>query len=317
LHDKPVKEFDYYYDQVVCVGELLSTCIVSAYLDERGVTNEWLDVRDILRTDDNFRDANVDYTVTHQNLLKTPIATTPGIYVTQGFIGATDENESTTLGREGSDYTAAIFANLLNAESLTIWKDVAGVMSADPKEFPEASFLPHLSFNEVIEMAFYGAQVIHPKTIKPLHNKQIPLHVRSFLHPDDAGTVVNGKAVKDLPPVVIVKKKQVVVDLRSQDFSFVGEQPMSLLYRIFGEVKVRPNLIQTGAISVQLCLDDHEEKINHLAAAASECFDVQVEKGLSLLTVRHYNDGLVSSMLANSDVVLTQKTKETVQVVFR
>jgi aspartate kinase len=318
LHDRPVQGFDYYYDQVVCVGELLSTCIVSAYLNERGVSNQWLDVRDILRTDDNFRDANVDYKVTREQLLKTEVAGAKGVFITQGFIGATDENESTTLGREGSDYTAAIFANLLDAESLTIWKDVAGVMSADPKEFLEASFLPELSFNEVIEMAFYGAQVIHPKTIKPLENKQIPLHVKSFINPTDVGTVVSSKQIKNLPPIIIMKKNQVMVHLRSQDFSFVGEEPMSLLYKIFGDVKVRPNLIQTGAISVQVCLDDHEEKISHLAAAASECFDVQVEKGLSLLTVRHYDDEIVTSMLdAHADVVLTQKLKETVQVVYK
>jgi aspartate kinase len=313
LHDKPVRDFDYYYDQVVCIGELLSTCIVSAYLNERAVENQWLDVRDVLRTDDNFRDANVNWQVTKANL-SASIIKPGGIYVTQGFIGSTDENESTTLGREGSDYTAAIFANLLDAESLVIWKDVAGMMSADPKEFPDAVLLSELSFNEVIEMAFYGAQVIHPKTIKPLHNKHIPLHVKSFINPSEAGTVVNSQPAKHLPPIVIVKKNQVLLNLRSQDFSFVGEQPMMLLYKIFSEAKVRPNLIQTGAISVQVCLDDREEKINHVAAAASECFDVQVEKNLSLLTIRHFNNELLASMTKGADVVLMQETKETVQV---
>ncbi len=317
LHDKPVRNYDYYYDQIVCVGELLSTCIVSAYLNERSFTNQWIDVRDVLRTDDNFRNATVDWRVTESLLGKIEIANQPGIFITQGFIGATDENESTTLGREGSDYTAAIFANLLNAESLTIWKDVAGVMNADPKEYPEAVHLKELSFTEVIEMAFYGAQVIHPKTIKPLQNKNIPLHVKSFINPKDEGTTVSGKAAKNLPPVIVVKKNQVLIHLRSQDFSFVGEQPMSLLYKILGDIKVTPNLIQTGAISVQVCLDDVEEKINQLASATSERFDVSVEKNLSLLTVRHYNDVLLKSMLKDSDVVLTQQTKEMVQAVFR
>ena len=317
LHDKPVQSFDYYYDQIVCVGELLSTAIVSAYLNECGFTNQWLDVRDYLRTDDTFRDANVDYKITLENLRSSPIKNDGGIYITQGFIGATDENESTTLGREGSDYTAAIFANLLDAESLTIWKDVAGVMSADPKEYPEATHLKELSFNEVIEMSFYGAQVIHPKTIKPLQNKKIPLLVQSFINPNEIGTIVSNKPVKDLPPIIVMKKNQALLHLRSHDFSFVGEQPMSLLYRIFSEVKVTPNLIQSGAISVQVCLDDNEEKISQLASAASECFDVVVEKNLSLLTIRHYNEDLLNLMIAGVDVVQMQKTKETVQVLFK
>ncbi|MGB8194664.1 MAG: aspartate kinase, partial [Chitinophagaceae bacterium] len=179
LHDKPVRNFDYYYDQVVCTGELLSTAIVSAYLNEAGIQNKWIDVRDIIRTDDNFRDANIDWEFTRTKVTSdlVPLLTTSDIVITQGFIGATDENESTTLGREGSDYTAAVFANLLNASNLIIWKDVEGVMNADPKAFPEAQYISELNYDEVIEMAYYGAQVIHPKTIKPLQNKSIPLHV--------------------------------------------------------------------------------------------------------------------------------------------
>lgn len=172
LHDQPVQSYDYYYDQIVCIGELLSSCIVSSFLNENEVANTWLDVRDLLRTDNNFREANIDWKTTTENIEKAGIGNQQKIFVTQGFIGCTDQNESTTLGREGSDYTAAIFANLLNAESLTIWKDVEGVMSADPKMFSSATLMSELSFNEVIEMAFYGAQVIHPKTIKPLQNKQ-------------------------------------------------------------------------------------------------------------------------------------------------
>ncbi|HEX8462779.1 MAG TPA: aspartate kinase, partial [Segetibacter sp.] len=193
LHDKPVQPFDYYYDQVVCVGELLSSCLVSAYLNEKGINNTWIDVRDIIRTDDKFRDANICWDETKENMLREGISNNNLIYITQGFIGSTDENESTTLGREGSDFTAAIFANLLNAESLTIWKDVDGVMSADPKLFPEATLISELSFNEVIEMAFYGAQVIHPKTIKPLQNKKISLLVKSFINPKLSGTNISSK----------------------------------------------------------------------------------------------------------------------------
>ncbi len=316
LHDKPVRGFDYYYDQVVCVGELLSTCIISYYLREEKIANEWLDVRDILRTDDNFRDANVDWNHTSKRVTAT-ISDRHRIYLTQGFIGSTDENESTTLGREGSDYTAAIFANILDAENLTIWKDVEGVMSADPKQFPDAQLLSELSFSEVIEMAYYGAQVIHPKTIKPLQNKAIPLQVKCFLDPSLPGTLISSQAVKNLPPVVVIKQHQVLLHLRSQDFSFVGEQPISQLYQLFGQLNIKPNLLQTGAVSLQVCLDDRTEKIEQLAAAASAIFDVQVEKGLSLLTVRHYQDGLVQDLLKGKEKVLQQQTKQTIQVLYR
>ncbi len=317
LHDKPVRNYDYYYDQIVCVGELLSTCIVSYYLNEIEVKNEWLDVRDILRTDDNFRDANVDWDFTADRIQIAMKDRQSTMYLTQGFIGSTDENESTTLGREGSDYTAAIVANLLNTESLTIWKDVEGVMSADPKQFPEASFLSELSFNEVIEMAYYGAQVIHPKTIKPLQNKNIPLHVRCFLDASLPGTTISNKKVKNLPPIVVIKEKQVLMHLHSQDFSFVGEKPMSMLYELLAGLKFRANLVQTGAISVQLCLDDHPEKVDQLAAEASSVFDVELERGLSLLTIRHFNNELLNKMIEGKDVLLQQETKETVQVVYR
>jgi aspartate kinase len=317
LHDKPLRSYDYYYDQVVCVGELLSTCIVSHYLNEVGVGNKWLDVRDILRTDDNFRDANVDWAYTNDHIHSAIKQQASPIYLTQGFIGATDENESTTLGREGSDYTAAIFANLLNAESLTIWKDVEGVMSADPKQFPEATYLGDLSFTEVIEMAYYGAQVIHPKTIKPLQNKNIPLHVKCFLDPNSPGTTISNQKVRGLPPIVVIKEKQVLIHLHSQDFSFVGEKPMSRLYEMFGKLKFKPNLIQSGAISVQICVDDHPEKIDQLAADASAIFDVELERGLSLLTIRHFNPELLNKMTRDKDVLLQQETKNTVQVVYR
>jgi aspartate kinase len=221
------------------------------------------------------------------------------------------------LGREGSDFTAAIFANLLDAENLTIWKDVEGVMSADPKIFQGACLINELSFNEVIEMAFYGAQVIHPKTIKPLQNKKIPLCVKSFLDPSLAGTTISNKASKNLPPIIVLKNKQALVHLQTQDFSFVGERPMSGLYKLFAELNIKPNLIQTAAINLQFCLDDREDKIQQLAVGASEIFDVQLEKNLTLLTIRHYNERVLYEMLEGKDVVLVQKTKETVQVLYR
>jgi aspartate kinase len=315
LHDKPVRDYDYYYDQIVCSGELLSTAMMSDYLNEIDVTNKWIDVRDIIRTDDNFRDAVIDWAYTQQKVTEViePLFKDCDIVITQGFIGATDENESTTLGREGSDYSAAIFANLLNAESQTIWKDVEGVMNADPKEFADAKFLDALSYDEVIEMAYYGAQVIHPKTIKPLQNKNIPLHVCCFLHPELAGTVISNKPVHNLPPIIVVKNKQVLLQLSSKDFSFVGEQYVSRLYELFTRIKIRPNLIQNGAISLLCCLDDRPDKIEKLALSASEIFDVQVKKGLTLLTVRHYTREKFDELTKDKTILLTQRTTETVQ----
>jgi len=319
LHDKPVRAFDYYYDQVVCAGELLSTAIVSAYLNEEGIVNQWLDVRDTFRTDDNFRDANIDMAFTTRRILENvlPAFNAHDLVITQGFIGATDENESTTLGREGSDYSAAIFANILDAESLSIWKDVEGVMNADPKAFPDAQLISELNYDEVIEMAYYGAQVIHPKTIKPLQNKDIPLHVKCFLDPALPGTIIHNSNISQLPPIIVVKDNQALLHLHTRDFSFIGEQPMSRLYEIFAAIKIKPNLIQTGAVSLVVCLDDRTDKIEKLAHTASSMFEVAVEKGLSLLTIRHYKEVLLQKLTEGKKVVLRQQSEETVQVLLK
>src|SRR5580700_6233047 len=319
LHDKPVKEFDYYYDQIVCIGELLSTSIVSAYLAESGIGNQWIDVRDIFRTDANFRDAAIDWEYSEQQVREQvlPLFQTDKMVVTQGFIGATSDNESTTLGREGSDYTAAVFAAMTDAEGLTIWKDVDGVMNADPRQFPDATILYELNYDEVIEMAYYGAQVIHPKTIKPLQNKDIPLYVKCFLDPSLPGTVIHNQSVKQLPPIIVLKQNQVLLHLHSKDFSFVGETGAEPLYHLFGRIRIKPNLIQTGAVTLQVCLDDRIDKIEKLALAAAEFFDVQVERGLTLLTIRHYNGDILEKLTAGKTEVLRQQTSETVQVLMR
>ncbi|MFD2920126.1 aspartate kinase [Terrimonas rubra] len=316
LHDKPVREYDYYYDQVVCVGELLSTAIVSHYLNQQHITNTWLDVRDIIRTDDNFRDAIIDWDFTAKAVahIKEGLLKDNGIVLTQGFIGCTDENESTTLGREGSDYSAAVFANLLDAESQTIWKDVESVMNADPKVFPEAKPLHHLNYREVIEMAFYGAQVIHPKTIKPLQNKSIPLLVKCFLNPALPGTVIDGNGVKELPPIVVLKEKQVLLELTSKDFSFVSEHHSTELFKLFEKFKFKPNLTQNAAIQLHCVVDDLSEKIEALALEASSIFDVSIRKNLSLLTIRHYTGEYYNKITANRTILLKQQTPETIQV---
>jgi len=315
LHDKPVRAYDYYYDQIVCCGELLSTALVSAYFNEIEITNNWVDVRDILRTDNNFRDAIVDWDFTKSKITETivPLFEKTNLVLTQGFIGATDENESTTLGREGSDYSAAIFANMLNAKSLTIWKDVEGVMNADPKEFADAQIIKYLSYNEVIEMAYYGAQVIHPKTIKPLQNKQIPLYVKCFLNKDLPGTTIDNKVAHNLPPIIVVKQQQVLLQLSSKDFSFVGEAYVSKLYELFAALKIKPNLTQNGAISILCCLDDKPDKIEKLALSAAEYFDVLVEKNLTLLTIRYYSKEKFDELTKDKKILLTQQTTETIQ----
>lgn len=319
LHDKPVRDYDYYYDQLVCTGELFSTCIVSHYLNEAGIKNQWLDVRDIFRTDDDFRDAAIDedFTLTQIRSAVMPLFNEFDILLTQGFIGATDENESTTLGREGSDYSAAVFANMLEAESLTIWKDVESVMNADPKQFPEAVPIPELNYDEVIEMAYYGAQIIHPKTIKPLQNKGIPFYVKSFLNPTLPGTIIHNKPVHNLPPVIVLKEKQVMMEMSSRDFSFVGEHHVGHLYSLFEKFHIKPNLTQNGAISFICVLDEKSDRIEKLALAASDFLDVQVTKELSLLTIRHYTREVFEHLTKDRKIMLRQQTPETIQLLMK
>ena len=315
LHDKPVRPYNYYYDQIVCIGELLSTAIVSHFLQSAGISNQWVDVRDTFATDDQFRAANIYWEETSQRFSDgiLPLFDHTDIILTQGFIGSTNANESTTLGREGSDYSAAIFANLLEADSLTIWKDVEGVMNADPKAFPEARYISELGYDEVIEMAFYGAQVIHPKTIKPLQNKNIPLHVKCFLDPSLPGTRIHSKHIAGLPPIFVLKQNQVLIHFRSRDFSFVGEEGTAVLYNMLSSLHIQANLMQTGAVILQVCADHIPEKIERLALEASGIFDVQVETGLTLLTIRHYKKEILEKLIQGRKIVLQQWSPETVQ----
>jgi aspartate kinase len=319
LHDRPTRNFDYYYDQIVCIGELLSTSIVSDFLNSAGISNHWMDVRDIFATDDQFRSANLDWQKTAKRISEqvAPLFRGENIVLTQGFIGSTDANESTTLGREGSDYSAAIFANILNSESITIWKDVEGLMNADPKIFPDAQIIPELDYDEVIEMAFYGAQVIHPKTIKPLQNKNIPLQVRCFPDPQLPGTVIHSRHISGLPPIVVVKKDQTLIHLRSRDFSFVGEESVAQLYSLLSGLHIQANLMQTGAVILQICVDQDEVKTGKLAMEAAALFEVTVENGLTLITVRHFKTETVQSLIRDREMVLQQWSRETVQTLIR
>jgi len=315
LHDKPVRPFNYYYDQIVSIGELMSTSIVHHYLITAGLSNEWVDVRDVFATSDQFRAAEIVWDKTTDLIQKNiqPLFGASNIILTQGFIGSTDANESTTLGREGSDYSAAIFANVLGAEDLTIWKDVEGVMNADPKKFPDACFIRELGYDEVIEMAYYGAQVIHPKTIKPLQNKNIPLYVKCFLAPTMPGTLIHAKHITGLPPIIVLKENQVLVHLRSKDYSFVGEEATGHLYQLLSALHIQVNLMQTGAVILQVCADYLPEKIEKLAQSAASLFDVELEMGLTLLTIRHYQKNLLEQMTEGKKIVLQQWSPETVQ----
>jgi aspartate kinase len=318
LHDKPLRSYDYYYDQIVCCGELLSTCIVSHFLNKSGIDNTWIDVRDVLRTDDDFRDATIDwqYSSARVNKKVKPLFNHNSIVITQGFIGSTQDNESTTLGREGSDYSAAIFANLLDAESQTIWKDVPSVMNADPKLFPDAVTMPALSYEEVIEMAYYGAQVIHPKTIKPLFEKKIPLLVKCFLDTSLPGTVISNTPVKNLPPVIIQKQNQVLMHFKSKDYSFAGEHVVARLFEMMEALHLKPNMTQLGAITWTGIFDDRAERIQQLALDAEALFDVQLQKGLTILTVRHYTKETIEKLLNGKQPLLSQRTLETAQLVY-
>ncbi|WP_212003448.1 aspartate kinase [Chitinophaga sp. HK235] len=316
LGEKPVRAYDYYYDQLVGMGELLSTTIVSAFFNTVGLHNTWLDVRDIFRTDDNFRDANIDWAYTQKQVTDkvAPLFNETSIVIAQGFIGSTDQNESVTLGREGSDYSAAVFANMLDAESQTIWKDVEGLKNADPKLFPNTINIPEISYGEVIEMAYYGAQVIHPKTIKPLQNKQIPLLVKCFFDKNLPGTIIKEQAdVRQLPPIIVLKRNQVLLTITSKDYSFITEDKISDIYETFHRLKVKINLMQNGAISFSCCIDHNPEKIELLIKALHSGFKIAYNEGLELLTVRYYQDGLLEELSNHHTVLLEQRSRVTVQ----
>jgi aspartate kinase len=320
LGEKPLRNYDYYYDQLVGLGELLSTAIVSAYFNEAGITNTWLDVRDVFRTDDNFRDANINWEVTEMqvNQKVLPLFNAVNIVITQGFIGSTDQNESVTLGREGSDFSAAVFANLLNADSQTIWKDVEGLKNADPKLFADTINIPEIAYGEVIEMAYYGAQVIHPKTIKPLQNKQIPLYVKCFLDKDLPGTLIRQDADnRKLPPIIVLKKNQVLISITSRDFSFITEDRISDIYEIFHDKKIKINLTQNAAITFSCCIDNNPEKIELLIKALHQGFKISYNEGLELLTVRHYKNGLLEALTKGRKILLEQRSDNTVQLVIK
>lgn len=306
--------YNFVYDQIVSYGELISTTILSHFMNFMGIKTQWLDVRNFIKTDANYRDAGVDWELTQKNISKN-IA--PKILnITQGFLGSDENNFTTTLGREGSDYTAAIFAYCLNAESVTIWKDVPGVMNADPRYFENASLLNQISYREAIELAFYGASVIHPKTLQPLQKKEIPLYVKSFLNPLLKGTSVSkGVDLEPHLPCFIVKRNQLLISLSSIDFSFIMEENISEIFRLFHDYKIKVNLIQNSAISFSVCVEDKFGQFNELNAILSKKFKVDFEENVTLYTIRHFDESAATTVEKDKTVLLKQISRETMQIV--
>ncbi len=319
--EEPQRDFDFIYDQIVSVGELVSTRIVSAYLNDHGVSNSWFDIRDALHTDNNYRDANINWEQSSSSVKEKmlPLITDANpIVVTQGFIGVTSENYTTTLGREGSDYTAAILAYLTDAEAVYIWKDVPGVLNADPKYFNDAQKLEQISYLDAIELAYFGASVIHPKTIKPLENKGIPLYVKSFISPESKGTII-GKNIETKPliPSFIFKNKQVLLSISAKDFSFIAEESLSSIFATFAQHGIKMNLMQNSAISFSVCVDDDPLNFPDLIEDLKKDFKVLYNKDLQLYTIRHYFPSTIEKLANGRDILLEQRSRTTAQLVMK
>lgn len=306
--------YDFVYDQIISFGELLSTTIVSHYFNQSGLKNNWLDVRNFMKTDQTYRDALVNWDST-QTLITKGVKKKM-LNITQGFIGSDTNGFTTTLGREGSDYTAAIFAYCLGAESVTIWKDVPGVLNADPRYFDNAVLLNQISYREAIELAFYGASVIHPKTLQPLQRKEIPLYVKSFINPKLPGTSVSkGADLEPQTPCFIVKKKQHLLSLSSIDFSFIMEENISEIFKLFHDFRMKVSLIQNSAISFSVCIEDKFGSFDELNAILCKKFKVTYKNDVSLYTIRHFTEEASQLVEKDKEVVLKQISKETMQIV--
>ena len=318
LEEEASDSLAYLYDQIVSIGELISTKIVAAYLNLSGIFSIWADARNYIKTDNNYREANVIWDKTELEIQKhLPSFLAKGIVVTQGFIGATSENFTSTLGREGSDYSAAIFCACLNAESMTIWKDVPGVLNADPKWFDETEKIAQLSYHDAIELTYYGATVIHPKTIKPIQNKGIPLYVRSFINPEEVGTAITSQPTPLLVASFIFKVNQVLISIFPKDFSFIIEENLSHIFNILHKNKVKVNTMLNSAISFSVSVDNDEEKIKQLIIDLSETFKVRYNEGLELVTIRYYNQQTIDRVTVNKEVLLEVKSRHTCQIVMK
>jgi len=308
--------YSFVYDQVVPNGELLCTKIISAYLNFNGIKSKWIDSRDLIKTNSNYRDADLDWDATQKNILNKVDKNI--LNITQGFIGSNKNNFVTTLGREGSDYSAAIYAYCLNADSLTIWKDVPGLLNADPRVFQNPILLEYISYTEAIELAFYGASVIHPKTLQPLQKKEIPLFVKSFLNPDAAGSAISrGVKIKPKVPCFIVKRNLNLLKLSSLDFSFIVEENISEIFQILHENKMKVDLIQNSAISFSVCVYDKFDRLKELISILKATFKVECIENVNLFTIRHFNETSSKEILKNNELLLEQRTNEVLQLIVR
>jgi aspartate kinase len=305
--------YDQFYDQVVPSGELLSTRMVSAYLDEAGFYNEWMDARELIITDNTYRAARVDWEKSSENIKS---AISGNMAVTQGFIGS-NGSFSTTLGREGSDFSAAIFANVLDAEEVVVWKDVPGYLNADPQYFEDTIKLDYISYTESIELAFYGAKIIHPKTIRPLKNKGIPLKVRSFLEPESEGSVIHNDNSSDaLVPSYIIKEDQVLMSISARDYSFIAEENLYTIFGLFTKHRCGINLMQNSAISFSVCVDNNP-RLQGLITDLQEEFSVKYNDELRLITIRHYDKSTIKKLTTGKEILLEQRSRITVQMVIK
>lgn len=307
-------DYSFVYDQVVSFGEILSTKIINSYLNYSNIKCNWIDARELIKTDSKYRDANLNWEITKHSISKN--INTKLLNITQGFIASDSNNFSTTLGREGSDYTAAIFAYCLNAQSVTIWKDVPGVLNADPRVFKKPQLLNQISYTEAIELAFYGASVIHPKTLQPLQKKEIPLYVKSFLNPSGNGTSISrGTKIDPLIPCFIVQRNLNLLKLSSLDFSFIVEDNISDIFQILHENKMKVDLIQNSAISFSVCVYDKYSRLKELLSILKATFKVECTENVSLFTIRHFNENSSKEILKNNTLLLEQRTNETLQLV--
>jgi aspartate kinase len=313
----PSLNYDFDYDQIVSFGEVLSTVIVAEYLRETGLRARWMDIRRSLKSDNTYREAKIDWELSAELVKKDFVFGGDQILLTQGFLASTVNNLTTTLGREGSDYTAAILAYILDAERVVIWKDVPGVLNADPKWFDDTVLLSHLSYRDAIELAYYGASVIHPKTIQPLQQKNISLQVKSFVHPQEAGTLVGNEAYDKLIPSFIFKMDQILISISPKDFSFIAEDNLELILGFFARHGFRINLMQNSAVSFMVCVNNDKTRIPRVVKDLEEHFMVKWDTGLELITIRYYDEQTISRVMVNKNKVLEQRSKETVQLVVK
>jgi aspartate kinase len=317
LKNNPETTYNQEYDQLVSWGEIISTIIVSNYLNYTGVRNQWKDARRFLKTDSTFREGRIDWDISDRLIRERFDFKNTRLYITQGFIGSTVNNRTTTLGREGSDYTAAIMAYILSAESVTVWKDVPGVLNADPKWFDDTVRLEKISYIDAIELTYYGTSVIHPKTIQPLKNKGIPLYVKSFLHPGDPGTIIGDVQYEKLIPSFIFKMDQVLIHIHPVDFSFIAEDNLEKIFQCFAGYGLKINLMQNSAVSFDVCVNNDMSRIPLVLADLEKDFRTTSTPGLELITIRYYDDTTINRVVVNKELLLTQRTPKTIQMVVR